>query len=219
MDHDFWHDRWHRKEIGFHQPSINHYLNQHWSELSLQRSDTVFVPLCGKSRDMFWINDKGHPIKGVELSPIACKDLFEEANLTAQITHEENFSHYQHDSIDILCGDFFKLTVEHMKRVKAVYDRAALIALPPEMRQQYVNHLNQILPQQCKILLVALAYPQQEMSGPPFSVTTDEILSLYGAQWTIETITENLLGKDDPFTKRTGLSEVTESAYLLKRKD
>lgn len=219
MDHKFWHERWHKKEIGFHQESINQYLQSHWPDLGLSRTDTVFVPLCGKSKDIFWINDKGHPVIGIELSPVACKDLFEESGLKANVRHKESFTHYQHNDIDILCGDFFKLEPEQMSLVKAVYDRAALIALPTEMRPDYIKHLNHILPKHCQILLVAMTYPQTEMSGPPFSVTHDEILSLYEAHWNITFITENVLGKDDPFAKRKGLSEIKESVYLLTRQD
>lgn len=219
MDHEFWHDKWQRKEIGFHQESINQYLQSHWSELGLSRTDNVFVPLCGKTKDMFWIGERGHPVLGVELSDLACKDLFADANLTAKVHHSEDFTHYQHNDIDILCGDFFNLKRDHVSKIKAVYDRAALIALPAPMRQKYVAHLNNILPSHCKLLLVSLEYPQSEMQGPPFSVGNDEIKSLFSTTWDITTITENILGRDDPFSKRKGLSDMKECIYLLRKKE
>jgi thiopurine S-methyltransferase len=219
MHHDFWHDKWHRKEIGFHQQSINQYLKTHWNEMPLANTDTVFVPLCGKSKDIFWINDKGHPVIGIELSPLACKDLFEEAGVSAEVTPGPDFSHYRHNDIHILCGDFFRLSAEDTRLVRAVYDRAALIALPAEMRKTYVEHLNHILPRHCHMLLVSMNYPQTEMSGPPFSVNDDEISSLYAPVWQIRKLTENILGKDDPFAKRRGLSELKETAWLLSRQD
>ncbi|MEZ5583009.1 MAG: hypothetical protein R3F37_09810 [Candidatus Competibacteraceae bacterium] len=41
---------------------------------------------------------------------------------------------------------FFALTETDVENVAGVYDRAALIALPPAMRQDYVEHLLGILP-------------------------------------------------------------------------
>ena len=52
-----------------------------------------------------------------------------------------------------------------------MYDRASLIALPPEMRERYARHLAGILPPATQILLITLDYPQPEMPGPPFAVS------------------------------------------------
>jgi thiopurine S-methyltransferase len=55
--------------------------------------------------------------------------------------------------------------------VKAVYDRASLIALDEGLRQKYVKHLNDIIVRGVRILLLTLNYPQHQRSGPPFAVS------------------------------------------------
>ncbi|WP_166263981.1 thiopurine S-methyltransferase [Marinobacter caseinilyticus] len=218
MDHEFWHTRWANKEIGFHEGTINRYLHDHWSELVQQGKEAVFVPLCGKAKDLWWLHDQGHPVLGVELSDVACKDFFEEGNAKAQVHPGQPFTTFTHDSLQLWCGDFFQLVPDDLKHIRLVYDRAALIALPPAMRANYVEHLTAILPDQCAILLVTLDYQNDEMQGPPFNVSDAEVHTLYGPDWHIEHVLTNALAKDHPFAKRKGLSGATESVFKLKRR-
>ncbi|ONF43125.1 thiopurine S-methyltransferase [Marinobacter lutaoensis] len=217
MEHEFWHQRWANNEIGFHEGTVNQYLHDHWPELAGTRTDTVLVPLCGKSHDMWWLHDRGHPIIGVELSDIACKDFFEEAGEKAQVHPGEPFTRFRHDDLQLWCGDFFQLVPDDVKHVRLVYDRAALIALPPEMRRRYVAHLTAILPEGTRILLITLDY-RANIQGPPFNVSDDEVRELYGQDYDIEPILTNNLGNDHPFAKRRGLAEATESVFRLTRR-
>ncbi len=218
MRPEFWHDKWEHNEIGFHQESINQYLCEHWSQLGLAGDETVFVPLCGKSQDLLWIQRKGHPVLGVEISQIACRAFFAESGLEPEVTTEGAFTCYRRESISVLCGDFFALTQDHVSEVGAVYDRAALIALPAEMRARYTEHLQAIIPSGARVLLVTMEYPQQDMQGPPFSVPETEVRHLFGQQFEIDLIHRNELGRDDPFAKRRGLSDMWENVYVLSRK-
>ena len=52
MKHDFWHERWLRDEIGFHQQAFNTHLQEFWRSLGLPSDAGVFVPLCGKTLDL-----------------------------------------------------------------------------------------------------------------------------------------------------------------------
>ena len=217
MHHDFWHDKWQQNQIGFHEGTVNAYLKAYWPTLQRSIAEPVFVPLCGKSHDLFWINNLGHPVLGVELSPIACKDLFEEAGISAEVTQVPPYIRFAHNDLSILCGDFFSLTAADIAPAKLLYDRAALIALPPEMRKQYVAQLNRLMPEGAEGLLVTLEYPQQEMSGPPFSVLKEEVLTLYERIWQVEQIHEKELSADDPFAKRRGLSKLKERVYRLRK--
>jgi len=146
MKKDFWLERWEREEIGFHQNVINPYLCEYWQELHLACDSMVFVPLCGKSRDMLWLRKQGHQVMGVELSNIAVQAFFKENGYTPHHVARGKFEHCEADGIRILCGDFFDLSKDDLAKVSAVYDRASLIALPPEMRERYVRHLAGILP-------------------------------------------------------------------------
>ena len=72
MEHQFWHERWAKKEIGFHEGTVNKYLHDHWEQLAGKGTGAVLVPLCGKAHDMWWLHDRGHPVLGIELSEVAC---------------------------------------------------------------------------------------------------------------------------------------------------
>lgn len=219
MEHEFWHKRWQRDEIGFHQGTVNEYLYEHWTELAGQGTDAVFVPLCGKAHDMWWLHDRGHPVIGVELSEIACKDFFEEAGEKAKVHPGEPFTVFQHDNLQLWCGDFFQLVPDDLRNIRLVYDRAALIALPPEMRKSYVEHLTAVIPDGTEILLVTLDYNSGEMKGPPFNVTNEEVYELYGEDYEITHIRSNDLPRDNPFAKRRGLlNGASESVFRLIRK-
>lgn len=216
MEHQFWHERWAKKEIGFHEGTVNQYLHDHWPELAGKGTDAVFVPLCGKAHDMWWLHDRGHPVIGVELSKIACKDFFEEAGEKARVHPGEPFTTFRHDGLQLWCGDFFQLAPHDLRHVRLVYDRAALIALPPNMRKRYVEHLTAIIPDGTRVLLITLDYAT-EIKGPPFNVSNEEVQELYQDDYKIEHILTNTLAKDHPFTKRKGLEGATESVFRLTK--
>ncbi|HIO31391.1 MULTISPECIES: thiopurine S-methyltransferase [Marinobacter] len=217
MEHQFWHERWAKKEIGFHEGTVNQYLHDHWPELAGNGTGTVLVPLCGKAHDMWWLHDRGHAVIGVELSDVACKDFFEEGQEKAKVHPGEPFTKFAHDDLQLWCGDFFQLVPEDLKHVRLVYDRAALIALPPHMRQDYVDHLTAVIPDGTRILLITLDY-DTDIKGPPFNVSDEEVLKLYSADYEIEHILTNTLAKDHPFTKRKGLAGATESVFRLSKR-
>src|SRR4029079_3746842 len=81
MHTNFWLERWAQKQIGFHQETTHPLLLSHWAQLSPREGEGVFVPLCGKTHDMTWLRDHGHPVVGVELSPLAVEQYFAEAAL------------------------------------------------------------------------------------------------------------------------------------------
>ncbi len=215
MEKNFWHERWQRQEIGFHQNETNPYLVRHWQALHPAHGAQVFVPLCGKSRDMLWLRERGHPVLGVELSAIAVQAFFAENGCQPSRASCGNLELYEADDIRILCGDFFDLKKEDMKEVGAVYDRASLVALPPEMRARYVRHLLDILPPATQMLLLTFDYHQPEMSGPPFAVSVDEVEALYRGRAKVSLLAQhNTLDKNSRFRER-GLSQLQENIFLL----
>jgi len=214
MKSEFWHQRWSEGQIGFHQSDINSYLQEHWSEIFLDRG-MVFVPLCGKSSDMLWLRDQGHQVIGCELSAIAVRGFFEENNLTPTVEEHERYQRWSCDGITIYLGDFFDMTAEDLQGASTLYDRAALVALPEPMRRRYVEHLQKIIAPECKLLLIATTYPQQEMAGPPFSVEFDEIKALYQPHWQVEQLYTHNFPEDHPRLKNRGISRMEESVYLI----
>jgi thiopurine S-methyltransferase len=215
MDTSFWIERWNRNQIGFHQADINPYLKAHWSALGVT-SGTVFVPLCGKSRDMAWLRMQGHQVVGVEVSRQAVSEFFSEQQLEPQVSRGPRFEVWQAAGYRLLCGDVFALEAEDLQDVSAVFDRAALIALPAELRQSYADKLQQALPPRARTLLVALTYPQEQMSGPPYAVTEAEVRHLYSG-YNIEKLCDEdvLLHADNLRFKERGLRHMSEQVYLL----
>lgn len=215
MEHDFWHERWRNGEIGFHLNEINPWLLRHWPTLDVPQAGTVFVPLCGKSLDMLWLREQGHAVLGVELSGIAVEAFFTGQGATAQRNLQGKFAALESDGIRLLCGDFFDLRREDMAQVSAVYDRAALIALPPDLRRRYAQHLAHILPAGTVMLLVVMEYPQAERNGPPFSVPPDEVRALYGDVARIELLESREVLDENPRFKQQGVTRMHEHVLQL----
>ncbi len=215
MDRKFWLDRWRRDEIGFHQADVNPHLASHWPGLGAPPSGEVFVPLCGKSRDMLWLAGQGHAVQGIEISQLAVEAFFEENDLQAQCQPLGPFERWQCGEIAILLGDFFDLQTEHLAHTAAVYDRASLIALPSEMRARYARHLVDVLPDTAPVLLITMEYPQQEMNGPPFSVGEDEVHQLYDPHYNVRCIAKHDILAHTPRFQEKGLSALQENVYRL----
>jgi thiopurine S-methyltransferase len=215
MKKEFWLERWERGEIGFHQDEINPYLRQFWKELPASGHGEVFVPLCGKSQDMVWLRQQGDTVLGVELSSIAVQDFFKENKKSPTHAKSGKFETCEADGIRILCGDFFDLNRQDLANVSAVYDRASLVALPPDMRERYARHLVEILPPATKILLVTFDYPQAEMQGPPFAVSVSEVEALYGKYAEIRLLAQKDTLPENPRFVQRGVSRMEESIFLL----
>ena len=188
MEQAFWHERWRNGEIGFHQSEVNQHLIRHWSALQLAAGSEVFVPLCGKSLDMLWLLQQGYAVRGVELNPSACESFFQENDLPMVASVDERFRCFRHKQLELLCGDVFRLTTDDLQPVRAVYDRAALVAFPEEMRSRYVQLLLEKLPPGVKVLLVTLQRPSA--GGPPFTVTHGDVSELFAERFQVQCLAE-----------------------------
>lgn len=216
MQHDFWHERWLRNEIGFHQQDFNTHLQEFWGRLGLPSEAGVFVPLCGKSLDLLWLRAQGHEVTGVEISPVAVRDFFRENELTPSVSRQGPFERWETDGLSILCGDFFDMGMGDLRHCSGIFDRASLIALPPEMRKDYALHLGRITPPGAPTLLVAMEYPQEQMQGPPYSVREEEIRALYGHAHDIERLYSIDILEEHARFREKGLTDLTEKVYLME---
>ena len=215
MEKDYWLERWEQKETGFHQSDNNPYLCQYWKELCLDQGSKVFVPLCGKSKDMLWLHTQGHKVLGVELSVIAVEAFFKENKLVPSYDCYKRFMRYETNSICILSGNFFDLNRKDLTKVSAVYDRASLVALPQDMRGRYVRHLLGVLSPGTQILLITFDYSQLEMQGPPFSVSVSEVEELFSGYSNICLLAQlDVLDRYPHFYER-GVSKLYENIILL----
>ncbi|SNT70802.1 thiopurine S-methyltransferase [Psychrobacter sp. LV10R520-6] len=224
MNPEFWQARWQDKRTGFNQPEVNPLLTKYLTALNLPSGSRVFVPLCGKSIDMIWLASQGYDVVGVELVESAVQAFFTENDISPKVTEHTNSPNnkcYQGQilgqTIELWAADLFALTPENLGQIDAVYDRAALIALPAEMRLKYseqVWHLSRNIsvdvsgnaPQ----ILLTLNYDQSERNGPPFSISSEQVQQYYGSHYKIT----ELEGKPSILNAAPELA-VTEHVWLL----
>ncbi|KAF1048673.1 MAG: Thiopurine S-methyltransferase [Herbaspirillum frisingense] len=218
MEAEFWLERWREGRTHFHQARVTPLLQKYWPQLALPAGSTVLVPLCGKSLDMLWLADQGHKVLGVELSQLAIDQFFAENGLTPRVHESAQGKHYTAGGIEIICGDIFTLEDATLAACAGAYDRAALIALPPEMRPRYAEQVYGRLPAGARSIVITLEYAQEQMDGPPFSVAEDEVLRIYAAHSEAAAIDRrDILEKEPKFIER-GLKQLDTVVYRLERK-
>jgi thiopurine S-methyltransferase len=217
VDPQFWRERWQRGETGFHQSQVNADLRVLWPRLQCPPSAPVFVPLCGKSPDMAWLRAQRHKVIGIDLSELAVASFFAEQQLQPVREASGALQCWRAPGYELYVGDFFELGAEPLAQVRAVYDRAALIALPAPLRARYARHLSATLPAGCKMLLLTMDYPQEQMAGPPFAVTEAEVHSLFASDFSVRQLASRDALLDEPRFQKRGLQSRHEQAYLLER--
>lgn len=219
MEPEFWHERWEQQQIGFHQPAGHPMLATYWPRLDLANDARVLVPLCGKTPDLLWLAERGHTVTGIELSERAAADFFSEQGLESTIAPVGSFERHQarHGAgrIEILVGDLFAAESATLGVFDAIYDRAALIALPPAMRTDYVAHLHGLLTDKAAGLLITLDYDQNAMNGPPFAVSESEVRAHFEPTAQVERlhVSGNLAGEGMLAKRR--VPQAYESIYQL----
>jgi thiopurine S-methyltransferase len=210
-----WQEKWEKSEIPFHLSIVNPLLEKYWPRLEIASTSNVFVPLCGKTTDLLWLANHGHHVIGVELSEIACETFFIGNKLSFDKKTNGNFTCYYNNQIELYCGDFFELSSDMFSPITAVYDRAAVIALPDELRDRYVNHLMEMMAPSSQILLIV--YDSIDtVRGPPFPVSFREVQQLFGKQFQIHELA--CIQKTDllKHLRDRGYKETYEVVYNLK---
>lgn len=215
MKNNYWHDRWQSNEIAFNQETPNVLLKKFFPELFLKPKARVFVPLCGKSIDMIWLVEQGYEVIGVELSELACVDFFKKSQLEYTVVMLDDFKCFKSESITLFSGDFFNVTKALIGDIDVVYDRAALIALPFEMRSKYTSFLMTLLSKHSEILLLTTSYEQNEMQGPPFSVNAQEVKEFYEKELLVSEIYQKAFSDIPKHLKAKGLFNAVEHVFHL----
>lgn len=219
MDHEFWHSRWEKNEIGFHMTEPHHYLPQFFDRLQVQPAGTVFVPLCGKSPDLVWLREAGLKVVGIELNRTAVEAFVSENHLSARWSIKAGMPCCLANGYKIYNGDFFSLTTAVLDGACSVYDRGSLVALPAQMRVRYAEHLAALLPSGGRVLLISYVYDQGETAGPPFSVPHTELEHLFDKNFQVEVLSvENALWSHQGLASR-GVTQLEEYAVLLIKKE
>lgn len=218
MQSDFWHERWENQQIGFHLDEVNKVLLKYWPRLEANKGDRVLVPLCGKTLDIIWLLQQGYQVVGVELSEIALDELA--AMISAELgiaieKHREGEVHiYRGDNLLLIAGDFFALSPQQIGNIDYVYDRAALVALPPQMRVDYCRQL-MLLSARAPQLLVAFSYDQERMPGPPFAVTPAEVTEHYQQEYHADLKEQREIIEMEPKFRQRGVTSFVQDVFIL----
>lgn len=210
VDTSFWHHKWEKNDIAFHETTANPLLVKYFNALSLGKGNRVFLPLCGKTLDIHWLLSNEYRVGGVELSKIAIEQLFAELGLEPAISGVGELERYSANNIDIFVGDIFDLSGKMLGQVDAIYDRAALVALPEKLRNRYTAHLAEIA-DKAPQLLICYEYDQSLMKGPPFSISTPEVSRHYSEVYDL-----TLLASRNVPDGLKGIYAVKENVWLLK---
>ena len=114
------------------------------------------------------------------------------------------------NNLDIFVGDIFALSRKILGPVDGIYDRAALVAFPEEMRKRYTAHLTEITGKAPQ-LLICYDYDQSLMDGPPFSVSNDEVKRHYAVNYDVM-----LIASTDVSGGLKGKCSAKENVWLLE---
>lgn len=181
MHHGFWHERWENNQIGFHEGRPNTHLQAEGARLGAR----VFVPLCGKTVDLVHLLDQGHQVVGCELSAIAVDAFFTALGVTPEVEQVGSLRRHRHGALTLFQGDVFALGAEALGPIDTVYDRAALVALPPDLRTRYAAHLAELTDRAPQLLIT---FTHDLDRGPPFSLDEAEVERLHGERYALESL-------------------------------
>lgn len=210
MDANFWLKKWKDNNIAFHNSEANPLLIRYFKQLSLAEGSRIFLPLCGKTLDIAWLLSHGYRVAGAELSEIAIGQLFMNLGMEPKIVEVGEIKHYSAENIDIFAGDIFDLTSRVLGSVDAVYDRAALVALPKDLRDRYTAHLMEIT-NKAPQMIICYEYDQTLMAGPPFSISDKEVRQHYQDSYVL-----NLAKSANLPNGLKGKCAAKENVWLLK---
>lgn len=191
MEPNFWLEKWQKQEIGFHQDEVNLHLKANLSLLNLSTASHILVPLCGKSLDLVWLVEQGYKVTGVELSPLAVSSFFQQSQWEYHQVQQDNLSRYisRDGQLSIIQGDFLQLDCSAIDPIDAIYDRAAMIALPPQLRKDYFSKVKELLSRRGQALVITIEYPVDGVEGPPFSVSQREIETYFSSDFSVKLLT------------------------------
>jgi thiopurine S-methyltransferase len=218
MDAEFWLERWRTGSTGWHQATTHEFLERHGDRLLRGASPRVFVPLCGASLDMLWLRRRGATVVGIDLASAAFQRFYDAADLDPVVDRTCLFERWSADGIELLAGDFFDADETVLGRFDAVYDRAALFALPPAMRERYAARMAGLCGPGTRILQVTFEYDQREANGPPFAVHGDELQALYAGAFTLELLERVDVLEANPGMRGKGVTALHECAWELVRR-
>jgi thiopurine S-methyltransferase len=206
MELSYWQSRWQKGNTGWHMDTVYPPLPHLWNQIGMNSDTRVLVPLCGKSLDLLWLTDHCDTVTGVDISPKALQHVMQKHSESFIKDTSHGFTIYRSDSLVLWEGDFAKLPSDQIPPQNLIYDKASIIALPPEKRQRHAEKMIELSSFNTQILIQIFEYDQNEMNGPPFSVEEQELKRLFGNQFKLKCLHEQSKLEELQKFKQRGLS-------------
>ncbi len=212
MDYEFWDNCWQRPSQPFHVESAHPLLSKY---LHLFKKDRrVLLPLSGKSLDPIFLAENGLFSTSIEFNPTAVESFIADTQLKPIEKQTNKFEHFDFGKFEIWLADFFNLSSKVIGKFSQVFDRAALVALPDDLRNRYTQHLISLLESDAVIYMVTMDYKTAEMDGPPFYINL-KALQEYFPNSSIKELDRVSLLNNHPRWKELELSYLDEVLYQI----
>ncbi|GAX20948.1 thiopurine S-methyltransferase [Fistulifera solaris] len=181
---DSWKKLWDTGMTRWHQRDV-YWVLQKYGDDYIHKESRVLVPLCGKTVDLAYLTTKAKEVIGVEGVLQAVKEFMQEnPNLQMEAVGSRNgFDCFRGEKIWLLCGNFFHFGPAVAGKFDVIWDRAAMVAINPSDREEYVQVLGSVLKPGGVLLLSGYVRPKGDVkSGPPFTLNKDQVLHLFEHQ-------------------------------------
>lgn len=213
MEASFWFKSW---EMGgfytsFHRKDIHPYVLKHMHPLAIENT-TILVPLCGKTVDMLYLAQYANKVIGVELIEEAIIQFFNDNSLPYR---QPDPTTYVSGNITILKRDFMSLQPDDIGPIDWVLDRASLVALPDDMRGDYLAAIDRLSSVGTQQLVITLEYFPLIHSAP-FSITPDEVNDYYSHNSLIRHVESPSL-PEHGMVRRWKLDYLIEHGFIVSK--
>lgn len=174
----------------------------------------MLIPLAGKSVDIAYLAARGPSVVAVDLVEDAARAFFDEQGVPAARTVDGPGAIYESGPIEYRVGDFFELDVADVGSFDSFYDRAAMVALPPDLRAKYVLHVRTMLEPGARGLVITFEHDAGDQS-PPFPVLEADVRAAY-PDAAVSFLAERDLTSEATGLLARGATRVLERAYAVR---
>lgn len=228
----YWTNRWVNNDIGWNETDGNKLMWKYFPDVLKTKLPEkkpeelrVFVPLCGKAKDMYLLYQMGFTVVGIEISKEAIDDFFTE-NGVEEKEMNQPFRSSKDGRLILGQGDLFTFSGDKSQPIQlpfekfdVMWDRGSFVALNAKDRTAYASMMMSLMADDGLYLLCSLVYDISEYGGPPLTATTEDLMQFYGERCDIQ-----VLDKDDLFSrqekwKKRGLSMIDEVLHLITLKN
>ena len=158
----------------------------------------ILVPMCGKTKIMLYLAEKGHRVVGIEWSKVAVEQFFDENKLeyTTQLCKigGTDISIYKakDKAVTVYCGDFFAFKEHNLGPFDCVFDHGAIGCFEFQMseRPMYAKIINSVTKPGTRVLQSIFDYEHTEHPMVPFALTEAELVTLYKENFDIQLLQE-----------------------------